>query len=272
MTSSLARARAGAPAARSRDSRSPARAQAALAGALALLAAGCGRQVDVSTPAVTAFARGSFSAKPLNLCNAQLPNDPRTGAPVQGRTLTLRGSGFLPQVRDLTADRPQVDLPVVTLRGPVERTLPGTSTLYRDPSTIDVLVPLAGSAGLPLGSYDVTVQNPEGTSGALAAALQIVPPPSVQSVSPSAICTTQAQRVVLKGGVFSAGAPPAVAIASIPLPAASVSVDSPAQVTATVPANTLAPGTTTASIDLTDADGCTLIPSASIAVGTACAP
>jgi hypothetical protein len=235
-----------------------------------LAASGCGPHVDVSVPVVTTLAQGAVSAIPLNLCNQRPspPADPLTGVVPPLPATTVVGAGFLPQVYDVTADTPRVIVPEVSLHGPIDRTIARGWVNFRDPSAIDVRV----ANLLPPGFYDVTVKNPEGTSGTLARGLQVIPPPFVQSVSPASICTTQVQRVVLRGGVFSAAAPPVATVASVQLPAAAVLVDSPTQVTLVLAANTFAGGSSSASIDLTDADGCKLSPSASIAVGATCAP
>jgi hypothetical protein len=239
--------------------------------AAGLAASGCGPHVDVSVPVVTTLARGAVAANPLNLCNARPspPADPFTGVVPPLPATTVVGAGFLPQVYDVTADVPRVVVPEVSLHGPIDLTLASSLVNYRDPSAIDLRLT---NGLLPLGFYDVTVKNPEGTVGTLARGLQVIPPPFVQSVSPASICATQVQRVVLKGGVFSAAAPPAAAVGSSQLPAAAVLVDSPTQLTLILAANTLAAGSSSASIDLTDVDGCKLNPSASIAVGATCAP
>jgi DTW domain-containing protein len=230
------------------------------------LAAGCGPHVDVGVPVVTTLARAGVAAKPLAVCTAMPPADPTTGVAPGGWPATVVGAGFLPQVYDVMSDSPRVVVPEVSLHGPVDLTLARALLFFRDSAAIDVLVP----GMLSLGLYDVSVKNPDGTTSTLVGGLQVVSPPSLQSVAPASICTTSVQHIVLTGGVFSAAAPPAVAVASIALSAPNISVDSQTQLTLTVPANTIAAGSTTASIDLTDQNACTL--QRFIAVGTTCAP
>jgi hypothetical protein len=230
------------------------------------LAAGCGPHVDVGVPVVTTLARAGVPAKPLAVCTATPPVNPATGVAPGGWLATVVGSGFLPQVYDVMSDNPRVDVPAVSLHGPADLTLARNLLRFRDSTAIDVLVP----GGLSLGLYEVTVKDPDGTTSTLVGALQIVPPPFFQNASPTSICSNRVQQIVLTGGTFSAAAPPAVAVSSIALPAANVSVDSPTQLTLTVPADTIAAGSTSASIDLTDQNGCTLMPFTKITVGAPC--
>ncbi|GAC1601119.1 MAG: hypothetical protein NVS4B10_13020 [Myxococcales bacterium] len=142
--------------------------------AACLAAAGCGPHVDVSAPVVTTLSSKGVAARPVAVCNTAPPPDPVTGRVPVGWLVTVVGAGFLPQVRNVTADRPQVDLPAVSFHGPVDRILPPTFVSYRDPAALDIAVPVTGPDAFPPGLYDATVRNPEGTSATLAGALQVV--------------------------------------------------------------------------------------------------
>ncbi|MFO0760649.1 MAG: DUF4215 domain-containing protein [Byssovorax sp.] len=113
---------------------------------------------------------------------------------------------------------------------------------FFDPSQLSALVP----AGLPVGTYDVVVVNPDGTVGLLQNGFKITQnaPPTIDFISPGSLPNSSPGALTIAGGGFAAGATvglscldPANAITPY---AAAVGAVQPAQVSATVPAGIVA--------------------------------
>lgn len=98
--------------------------------------------------------------------------------------ITVTGQGFAPLPLDVLTDHPDLAMPQVTL------TTAGMSTVLMGVTYDAVTKSLSASvpAGMAVGTYDLTVKNANGKSGMLAAAVQIILPPSIDlcsSVSPA---------------------------------------------------------------------------------------
>ncbi|HET9551336.1 MAG TPA: hypothetical protein VFP50_00070 [Anaeromyxobacteraceae bacterium] len=166
---------------------------------LSLLLAACSKKMDGPAPTLT-------SLNPDVVCNQQLT----TG-------VTVAGTGLSPTVESAAKDK-LLYLPKVTL---TPRTaLDGTSAsgaaiaVPDDPTNaaashvawtsqqalrFDVYPGLA----VPNGIYDLTVKNPNGQQAALTGALAAVPPPTLSTVAPAAVChDASALPVVITGADF----------------------------------------------------------------------
>jgi hypothetical protein len=104
--------------------------------------------------------------------------------------------------------------------------------------------------GFPPGSYNISVVNPEGCASTLANGLLVVPPPQLDSVSPSSICT--GGILTLKGKGFLPGA--SVTIGNTEISGSAVTVD-PGGTTITVNVGPIQPGGPF-DVSVKNADGC----------------
>lgn len=109
--------------------------------------------------------------------------NPNTGATAGGTTITITGSGFLPN-------------PTVTIGG-----VSATGVTRPDPNSITAVTP-AGSAG----SADVTVLNTDSGTATLPGAFTYTGPPAITLVSPTGGPTIGGTRVTITGSGYQTGA------------------------------------------------------------------
>jgi hypothetical protein len=164
-------------------------------------------------------------------------------------TLLVAGQGFEARVAGVL-DRPAGETPTVTA------TASGGSPVVlpsRWLSTTSLAVDLAPQL-LGIGSYDLTVANPDGASTTLPHALSRVASPRVDNVTPGMLCGTGGDFTVA-GADFVAGATVTLGDGTMTLPGASVVVTSATQLTVHFAANTFA---NNAQLDMTvtNPDGC----------------
>jgi len=114
-----------------------------------------------------------------------------------------------------------------------------------DATTIEATLP----KGFAQGTHDVSVVNPEGCASTLTDALQVVPPPQLDSASPQTICT--GGTLTLTGKGFLPGA--TVTIGNTEISGNQVNVQSSTTITVNVGA--LPPGGPY-DISVENADGC----------------
>jgi hypothetical protein len=223
-----------------------------VAAALLTLVA-CSRTIEGPTPTVSGATNPRQPGlQPARVCNAQ--------GGTTGWRVSLAGSGFAPMPQDVLTDSPRVGLPEVTLRGSTTATLPRERVFFVSANQLDLDVPTRDSSPaqeLAPGSYTVEVKNPSGTTGQLAEALLVVPPPSLLSVSaPSGFIQTAPTPLELVGTGFRTGEVPTVVIRGTGLPEVTltdVTVASGTQLTANLPANTAAG---TYDVVVTNPEGC----------------
>jgi hypothetical protein len=172
----------------------------------------------------------------------------------------LSGTGFAPMPQDVLTDSPKAGMPEVTLQGPTPYTLPRERVFFVSGSQLNLDVPTRDSTPaqeLTPGIYAVEVKNPSGTTGQLADALLVVPPPGLTAVTaPEGFTQTAPSPVVLTGSGFRAGEAPTVVIRGTGLAEVSltdVTVVSATELRANVPPNT-APGTY--DVVVTNPEGC----------------
>lgn len=126
---------------------------------------------------------------------------------------------------------------------------------FVDGTDLTAVVP----AGLPVGTYDVIVVNPDGGVGVALAAYASLqdPPPSIASLSPGALPNTGAQALTIAGANFRS---PAVTLAcedALGAPAAAPAVTVASSTATTISATVDASGTSAADcvVTVTDGDG-----------------
>ena len=123
-------------------------------------------------------------------------------------TVTISGDGFSPTTADSLTDHPHLALPAVSL-------IP-SQTLSGDPAPSDaqaLVIPkhlLTWSSrqsmtmellpGLPIGVYDVHVENFNGNWTVLEDGLVVIPPPVLQAVDPDLFCVAQGPRTLTLSG------------------------------------------------------------------------
>ncbi|HEX5746249.1 MAG TPA: hypothetical protein VFZ09_08390 [Archangium sp.] len=223
-----------------------------VAAALLTLVA-CSRTTEGPTPSVSGATNPRQPGlQPARVCNAQ--------GGTAGWRVSLAGSGFAPMPQDVLTDSPRVGLPEVTLRGASTATLPRERVFFVSASQLDVDVPTRDTSPaqeLAPGNYSVEVKNPSGTTGQLADALLVVPPPTLTSATaPEGFTQTAPSPVELVGTGFRADEAPTVVIRGAGLPEVTltdVTVVSTTRVTANVPPNTPAG---TYDVVLTNPEGC----------------
>ncbi len=193
------------------------------------LGAGCGKGLDGPSPKLEASA---LPVDPGILCRAQRPTE-----------LVLKGKGFSPVPIDIPKD-PRIAIPSVTLLR--SRELDGSpgddsQVLFSgDPDdaenltllawdsqekmrlTINQKVSIGDSEGLvPVGLYDVKVQNPNEKKGQALGALAVVDKPTLTKVTPGLVCVAQeARELVLTGTTLLEieGVRPTLTVAGIETP------------------------------------------------------
>jgi hypothetical protein len=159
-------------------------------------------------------------------------------------TLTLSGQDFRDGATVIIGDTP----------------LPEEDVTFVDASTIEAIV---RAKTIALGLHDVTVMNPEGCISTLSQALEVVPPPTLESVDPDTVCSNG--QVVLTGTGFREGA--TVTIGPAERSGSAVSVDSETQITVNI--GQLAPGGPY-DVTVTNVDGCssdTLVGALTVVLG-----
>jgi len=107
--------------------------------------------------------------------------------------------------------------------------VPPADVQFVDGTTIKITI---RANAVPVGTYDVQVILAEGCSHTLAQALDMVPPPTLESVSPATVCDQLETKVTLVGKDFRQGAK--VIIGSTELPAADVTVKDSSTIEITV--------------------------------------
>ncbi|MCY1081600.1 hypothetical protein [Archangium lansingense] len=223
-----------------------------VAAALLTLVA-CSRTIEGPTPTVSGATNPRQPGlQPARVCNAQ--------GGTTGWRVSLAGSGFAPVPQDVLTDSPRVGLPEVTLRGPSTATLPRERVFFVSANQLDLDVPTRDTSPaqeLAPGNYTVEVKNPSGTTGQLADALLVVPPPTLTSATaPEGFTQTAPSPVELVGTGFRTGEVPTAVIRGTGLPEVTltdVAVVSATRVTANVPPNTPAG---TYDMVLTNPEGC----------------
>jgi len=176
---------------------------AAAIGGLGLGFVGC-KLSDVSRagpkPVITGVTRSDTGFPTEAVICTDLPNH-----------LTVAGTDFSPMPTNVLAGTQGVALPsvIATDEAGVAHELP---TVTFDPATRTLSVAIAAGE-LAAGSYAVRVTNPNGNTTQLAAALVVVPPPTLASIDPIFGIQTSTTDVTLAGTGFratGAGVPPAV--------------------------------------------------------------
>ncbi|WP_217079379.1 hypothetical protein [Citreicoccus inhibens] len=180
-----------------------------LATVAVLLLAACSRSMEGPQPTLRGVTNPLQRAEtPARVCNAQ-------GGP-QGWPLELIGTRFMPVPRDALTDTPTVELPEVTLRGPLVVTLDDTRIHLDSPELLRVDIPTRDSSPaqeLPPGLYAVDVTNPLGGAASLDGALRVVLPPTVTRVTaPQGFTRAAGGPLVIEGTDFQPGAPPTVVL------------------------------------------------------------
>lgn len=125
--------------------------------------------------------------------------------------LTVAGTDFSPMPQNVLAGTQGVALPEVIAVDDAGVAHPLPSVTF-DPATRSLSVAVAAGE-LAAGSYALRVTNPNGNTTQLAAALMVVPPPTLASVDPVFGIQTSTTDVTLVGTAFRAthaGAPPTV--------------------------------------------------------------
>lgn len=149
---------------------------------------GCEQELDGPMPAI------SSELDPHLVCN-QL--EPLT-------RLTISGSGLSPMPVDTATGPARLELPVVELLRSSDlagSTVSDVAVIVPDesPETSQVHwisqsqmdIDITPGLGLDEGIYGVTLTNPNGNETSLAAVLAVVPPPTIESVTPDTICLDQ---------------------------------------------------------------------------------
>jgi hypothetical protein len=164
----------------------------------ALVAAGCAKKLDQSTPEVS-------GASPGALCHAQLDN-----------VIAVTGSGFSPLVESSLTEQRRLVLPRVELlqtRNIDGEAATGTfevpddghspeSSAVRWLDQGNLVLTLTPEMSLKTGLHDLRVTNSGGGSATLAGALLSVPPPEQTSLSQDIACGAQPNTVTLTGDYF----------------------------------------------------------------------
>jgi hypothetical protein len=112
--------------------------------------------------------------------------------------IAVSGEGFSPLPVDTLTSNQGVALPEVSLTGAGATVALGGVTF--DPDSGDLAADVA--AGLAEGIYDLEVRNPNENTGVLANAVQVVPPPTLDGMTPDSGNNTQDTDVVIAGGGF----------------------------------------------------------------------
>ena len=120
------------------------------------------------------------STGPAYLCNAQ-------GDPADGWLIDALGDKFAPLPTGALVGTAGVRMPDVALSGPQAYTVPSARVRFADKTRMPLAMPTkdttADAHELPPGDYTLTVTNVNGKSGSAAAAIRVVPPPTIMGVS-----------------------------------------------------------------------------------------
>lgn len=218
-----------------------------------LTLAACSRTTEGPTPQVSqATNPRQPTTHPARVCNAQ--------GDTRGWRIELAGSSFAPMPLDTLTDTPKVGMPTVTIQGAQSTVLARESVFFESAEKLLLDVPTKNSTPaveLPPGSYAVEVKNPTGTSATLADALQVVPPPTLTSVTaPEGFNATAPSQLVITGTGFQVDAVPQLVLrkaGAADVALVSTSVVSATQINAAIPA-----GTPEGTYDLviTNPEGC----------------
>jgi hypothetical protein len=224
--------------------------------------------VQYFTPVVRGVARsdGSLAKLPMAVCDTPAVfQDPVSHLYVpQPPSIVVRGSGFVPELVDATGAGVQVP-PSVTLEGPSTYNAPAgvRSSDWLDASIVHpswAATPTSQTpARLTDGLYSVVVADPEETlygvpaHSRLDGAVQILPPPSVTSISPQPVCLASGATVVFRGGPFSPNI--RISMGGNWLPDSAIRFDAPDQLTVAFAA-TASSASMTAMLVFDDGGGC----------------
>lgn len=167
----------------------------------AAVASACSPGVNGPTPEI-------LSIEPSSVCNGQVTPG-----------VVLSGQGFAAMPKGALAGTPRVELPDLTLDGPV----PCPSEVALDRPTRckpavtfvdDQTLRLTVASGMFPARYKVIVENPNGTRAERADLLTVVPPPKLVNVDPPAPFNGVATTLTLTGLDFIA--PVAVTLGTVP--------------------------------------------------------
>ncbi len=166
---------------------------------LACLSGGCSHELGGPAPTI------AQAVTPHLVCNAQITT-----------RVAIAGSGFSPMPVDTATSKPKLELPKVTVTQSADLTGAPTDMATpvvipddpADPSssqvhwtsqslmTFDVTPGLA----LPTGYHRLDVQNPNGHGTRFDSALAVVPPPTLDTINPMAICVDQGDQMLQLAG------------------------------------------------------------------------
>ncbi|WP_375754218.1 hypothetical protein [Corallococcus exercitus] len=145
---------------------------------------------------------------PARVCNA--------GGGAAGWRLELIGSRFTPVPRDALTDTPSVELPLVSLSGPSDYTLPADHLFFARTELMRMDLPTRDSTPsnvLPPGAYTVAVTNPLGGTSEFADALHVVPPPVITNITaPQGFHYSAGSPLVIEGSGFRPDALPLIVL------------------------------------------------------------
>jgi hypothetical protein len=218
------------------------------------LASACSRKMEGPSPVISNTVNEvDVSRSPAVVCNAQ-------GDRSAGWLVDIFGDNFSPIPQDVLGDTPGTILPAVSLSGPQTYSFAPDRVFFSDKTKLVLQMPTSNTTSplqLPIGSYRLTVTNPDGSSGSLDGAITIVAPPTIATVTvliPP--LPTSDGTIALDGANFQPGTTPVVTISGSGLPTVqlvNVTVVNSTRVTAVVPANT-AEGVY--DVTIKNADGC----------------
>ncbi|MBE4751609.1 hypothetical protein G4177_25890 [Corallococcus sp. ZKHCc1 1396] len=145
---------------------------------------------------------------PARVCNA--------GGGERGWRLELLGTGFNPLPRDALTDTPAVELPLVTLSGPSDYTLPADHLFFARAELLRMDLPTrdsAPSSQFVPGAYTVAVTNPLGGTSELEDGLRVVPPPTLTNITPPlGFFYGAGSPLIIEGSGFRADALPLITL------------------------------------------------------------
>ena len=165
--------------------------------AVSALMVGCAEEMKSPTPSLT-------SVSPSLVCSEQLTT-----------TVTITGSGLSPVVTEVL-DKAALELPQLKLQQTgdifgaaldatveqltIDDSQEGNRVRWVSQETMEFDVDDA--LALMPGLYDLRATNPDGQEAHLASAMVVVPPPTIQEVVPTPICTEQFENVVTINGEY----------------------------------------------------------------------
>jgi hypothetical protein len=214
---------------------------------LLVMLGACASTVDGPSPTISSVA-------PTPICDAQ-----------HATSLTIKGTGFSPIVRDGLTDHPSVVMPRVLLVGGSASTeVPVAGVTVPDATGTTLVVTIPQSLVAP-GMYGVEVIDPDGHDTTLANGLTIDPPPHITSINPAHGPAGSTAIVTLTGTGFLSGMTVTLG-ATPPVPGTNVTASADGtSATVTFNLTGVAPGTYSITVD--NGDGCTDTLAASFTVG-----